>query len=343
MLQSGSSFPVSTSLPLLLTALILLVIAVFSPFMGFEAGGKENNITLAQGIANVFEYDEPIFALLAFGMVVIYPVVILGALLVIISGYRSRMARYRWFRTLLRWARLGTDWTMVEVFIIGIMVSLVKISSMADIQLGEGFFLYCAFAAMFTITIRKIDFEELSSEDYGSGHHHHRRPYSIQNTMAWLVTSVLLYIPANTLPIMTTYHFGEPSHNTILSGVIYLWDKGSYLIATVIFLASIVVPLGKIITLSYLCLSVYRKDVNALKTKTRAYEITEVLGKWSMIDVFVVLTLVTLVQLGHTIAIHSNLGVLAFAGVVICTMLAARSFDPRLLWELQTNSEPRNP
>ena len=164
---------------------------------------------------------------------------------------------------------------------------------------------------------------------------HLRKPYSLQNTIAWLITSILLYIPANTVPVMTTYHFGEPSHNTILSGVIYLWEKGSYLISTVIFLASIVVPLGKIITLSYLCISVYRKDVTALKAKTRAYEITELLGKWSMIDVFVVLTLVTLVQLGHTIAIQSNVGILAFAGVVICTMLAAKSFDPRLLWDLQ--------
>ena len=173
----------------------------------------------------------------------------------------------------------------------------------------------------------------------GCGSHcHARKPYSLQNTLAWLVTSVLLYIPANTLPIMTTYNFGEPSHNTIISGVIYLWEKGSYLVASVIFLASIVVPLGKIITLSYLCLSVYMKDVTALKTKTRAYEITELLGKWSMIDVFVVLTLVTLVQLGHAIAIHSNAGVLAFAGVVICTMLAANSFDPRLLWDLSETS-----
>ena len=178
----------------------------------------------------------------------------------------------------------------------------------------------------------------------GCGSHcHARRPYSLQNTVAWLITSVILYIPANTLPIMTTYNFGESSHNTIISGVIYLWEKGSYLVASVIFLASIVVPLGKIITLSYLCLSVYMKDATALKTKTRAYEITELLGKWSMIDVFVVLTLVTLVQLGHTIAIHSNAGVLAFAGVVICTMLAANSFDPRLLWDLESKPSAENP
>jgi paraquat-inducible protein A len=165
-----------------------------------------------------------------------------------------------------------------------------------------------------------------------------RKRYSLQNTVAWLLTSVLLFIPANVLPIMTTYSFGEPSRNTIISGVIHLWEQGSYLISLVIFLASFVVPLGKIISLSWLCISVFQKDHSSLQTKTRVYQITELLGKWSMIDVFVVMTLVTLVQLGHTIAIHSNSGVLAFAGVVICSMFAAHSFDPRLLWDLHPES-----
>lgn len=161
LLESGNPFPATTSLPLLLTALLLLTYALFLPFMGFEASGRENTITLAEGIANVFEYDEPVFALLAFVMVVIYPAVMIAILLILVSGFRTRIARHRLFRKLLRWAKAGTDWTMVEVFIIGIMVSLVKISSMADVQLGEGFFLYCAFAVVFTITIRKIDVEEL--------------------------------------------------------------------------------------------------------------------------------------------------------------------------------------
>lgn len=150
------------------------------------------------------------------------------------------------------------------------------------------------------------------------------------------MTSVILYIPANALPVMTTQTLTYDSSNTIASGIIELWTHGSYLIATVIFFASLIVPIGKILILSYLCLCLVRRDSVSLKTKTRAFEITETLGKWSMIDVFVVLTLVSLVQLGHLASIHSNPGILAFAGVVFSTMMAARSYDVRLLWDSAT-------
>lgn len=159
---------------------------------------------------------------------------------------------------------------------------------------------------------------------------------SLQKTLAWLITSVILYIPANVLPVMTTQTLTYDSANTIASGIIELWTHGSYLIASVIFFASLIVPIGKILILGYLCLCIIRKDAITLKTKTRAFEITEALGKWSMIDVFVVLTLVSLVQLGHIASIQSNPGILAFAGVVIATMMAARSFDIRLLWDSAT-------
>lgn len=163
-----------------------------------------------------------------------------------------------------------------------------------------------------------------------------RSKSSIQKTLAWLITSVILYIPANVLPVMTTQTLTYDSSNTIASGIIDLWAHGSYLIAAVIFFASLIVPIGKILILGYLCLCIIRKDAITLKTKTRAFEITEALGKWSMIDVFVVLTLVSLVQLGHIASIQSNPGILAFAGVVIATMMAARSFDIRLLWDSAT-------
>ena len=170
LLESGGAFPAAISFPLLLTALILLVLAVFSPFLGFEASGRENQITLAEGISNVFHYDEPVFALLAFVMVVIYPAILIGTLLLLTGISRRRTSHYHFPRTLLKWTQMGTDWAMVEVFIISIMISLVKISSTADIQLGEGFFLYCVFAVIFTITVRKIDMGELWK--YQMSHEH---------------------------------------------------------------------------------------------------------------------------------------------------------------------------
>lgn len=155
---------------------------------------------------------------------------------------------------------------------------------------------------------------------------------SIQRTWAWLLTSVLLYLPANFLPIMYTRTWGNIRENTILGGVITLWHHGSYPIAVVIFVASVLVPIGKILALSVLCLSVQFRHPDALKHKARLYRATELVGRWSMVDVFVVGILVALIQLGNIMTILPGPAALAFAGMVFTTMLAAISFDPRLLW-----------
>lgn len=155
---------------------------------------------------------------------------------------------------------------------------------------------------------------------------------SIQHTWAWLLTSVVLYIPANLLPIMRTRFLGEETGNTILGGVLVLWEHGSYPIATVIFVASVLVPLGKMIILGYLCLSVQLDSRYAPAQRTRLYRITEIVGRWSMVDVFVVAILVALIQLGNVMSIFPGMAALAFAVMVVTTMLAAMAFDPRLLW-----------
>jgi paraquat-inducible protein A len=162
---------------------------------------------------------------------------------------------------------------------------------------------------------------------------HLRVAGSIQRTWALLITSALLYIPANTLPIMRTNFLGEETENTILGGVVVLWRSGSYPISLVIFIASVFVPIGKIIALGWLCRSVQTRSTRSRRQKTQLYRLTEFVGRWSMVDVFVVAVLVALIQLGNIMSIYPDWGALAFAGVVFFTILAALSFDPRLLWD----------
>lgn len=162
---------------------------------------------------------------------------------------------------------------------------------------------------------------------------------SIQHTWAWLVTSMVLYVPANFLPIMVTRLLGKETENTILGGVVTLWEHGSYPIAIVIFVASVLVPLGKMMVLAWLCLSVQRSSTFALSQKTKLYRVTEFVGRWSMVDVFVVGILVALIQLGNVMSILPGWAAVAFAAMVVATMLAAMAFDPRLLWE-RANEEP---
>ena len=162
---------------------------------------------------------------------------------------------------------------------------------------------------------------------------HLRNPDSIQRTLALLITASLLYIPANILPIMTTYQLGRPTESTIIGGVVLLIHHGSYPIAGVIFIASVMVPISKLIALGWLCWSVSRRHGTSHQQRTRLYRAAELVGKWSMTDVFVVAILVALIHLGGLIRITPGAAALAFGGVVIVTMLAAESFDPRLIWD----------
>lgn len=155
---------------------------------------------------------------------------------------------------------------------------------------------------------------------------------SIQHTLAWLVTSVVLYLPANFLPITYTRFLGKDTESTIIGGVVTLWEHGSYPIAIVILVASVLVPIGKIFVLAWLCLSVQLNSSFALSQKTKLYRVTEFVGRWSMIDVFVVGILVALIQLGNVMRILPGTAALAFAAMVVTTMLAAITFDPRLIW-----------
>ena len=164
---------------------------------------------------------------------------------------------------------------------------------------------------------------------------HFRIPHSLSRTWALLITAMILYIPANALPIMSTRYFGQTSTDTIISGVVYFLASGDWPLALIIFLASVVIPLLKILTLIYLLISVHRQSLIKPAERTRLYRITEFIGRWSMVDVFVIAILTALVHIGVLVNIEPGWGATAFGGVVILTMLAARTFDPRLIWDHQ--------
>jgi paraquat-inducible protein A len=162
---------------------------------------------------------------------------------------------------------------------------------------------------------------------------HLRKPASVQNTIALMAAAAALYIPSHLLPVMTVVELGDVTHNTIIGGMMTFWRTGAYPIAIVIFTASILIPLLKIAALSWLCAAATGKVHPSPTTLGKVYWFTELLGRWSMVDIFVVGILVSLVQLGNYMTITPGPGALAFAGVVMLTMFAAMSFDPRLLWD----------
>lgn len=162
---------------------------------------------------------------------------------------------------------------------------------------------------------------------------HQRKNDSIQRTLALLITASLLYIPANLYPIMYTDQLGSTEASTILGGVMLLIDLGSAPIALVIFVFSVVVPSGKLIAMFYLVWTVERHSSLDPRQRSIMYRVTEFIGKWSMVDVFVVSILVALVHLTGLLVIRPGVAAVCFCGVVIITMIAAESFDSRLIWD----------
>lgn len=164
---------------------------------------------------------------------------------------------------------------------------------------------------------------------------HHRKPNSIGRTWALLLASMIFYIPANLLPVMFTDLFGSGSENTIMSGVIEFWEGGSWDIALLIFIASVAVPCMKFLVLGTLLVTCQRRSRWALRERSRLYRFVELIGYWSMLDVLVVALVAALVQFHALSTIEPRLGILFFGFVVVLTMLAAMSFDPRLIWDAE--------
>jgi paraquat-inducible protein A len=160
-----------------------------------------------------------------------------------------------------------------------------------------------------------------------------RRPHSIQYTWALVVAAAICYIPANALPVLTTTALGSTESDTIIGGVIFLYTSGSWPLALIVLVASVMIPLGKLVALAYLLIQVQRGAVRNRHDSARMYRMVEFIGRWSMLDVFVDAFVVALVQLQPLMSVEPGPGVIFFMAVVVLTMLAAQNFDPRLLWD----------
>ncbi|MDQ3186747.1 MAG: paraquat-inducible protein A [Pseudomonadota bacterium] len=162
---------------------------------------------------------------------------------------------------------------------------------------------------------------------------HSRKPDSLNRTWALVIAACIMYVPANMLPVMTTVSLFAEQQDTIMSGIIHFWVSGSWVLAVIVFIASFLVPLFKLSVLILLLIMTRRHSDWRLLQRTKLYRLVEVTGRWSMLDVFVVTLLAGLVQIKGFATVHAEAGIAAFAAVVVLTMLASLSFDPRLMWD----------
>ncbi len=358
------------TLALALTGLVFFIVANTYPFLAMRIEGFIQETTMLTGIIGLYNQGMPGLATLVLMTALVFPLLqILGLVYIYLPIKFGKMAwEAAWVLRMLQHLK---PWGMMEVYLLGILVSMIKLAKMATIipGLASVAFLVLIFilAATFSGMNPNDIWQRLRVPDEGkdnfsgpakvTGCHscrlicqvpltnshyncprcgapvHYRKANSINRTWALVIAAAIFYFPANIFPVTYTAALGNVQADTIMSGVIYFLLSGSWHIALIIFVASVVIPLMKLIVLVFLLISVRRKSKWQPEERVRLYRITEAVGRWSMVDVYVVTILVSLVQLGPMANITAGQGAIYFSAVVVITMFAAESFDPRLIWD----------
>lgn len=352
-----------------ISALFMLVLTNLFPFVGMDAAGSHRDMDFLDTSAVLLSENYPWLAILVWLFIQAIPAFCMIAIVYLKLGMYIRLP------ALVQTARLLyalKPWSMVDIFLIGLIVSFVKLLTHFEISLGMSFWAFCMFCLLHLRTFQVVDRHELWSRiapapqpvqgkiagETGLSQQlkvcncctalveleqptcsrcgtkvRQRIPASIQKTLALLFTATILYIPANLLPMMETVSLGDSIESTIISGIILMWQDGAYPVAIVVLLASVVIPVLKIAVMFWLCYLTTLPQSERSQHGTWIYPVVDWIGRWSMVDVLVVAILAALVRFDALVGVYPGMGTFVFACVVIITMLAAMSFDPRLLWD----------
>ena len=360
------------TLALVISAIVLFTIANVFPIISMQAEGHEMATTLFSGVEYLFTNDMKLLAGLVFLTSIGAPLIQLTGLLYILLPLNFGWIPWH-APQVYRIVRIITSWSMLEVLMLGILVSVVKLAALATVIPGIALWSFGILIFFIAAILSDLDtemlWEQISNntesnalQHFGNGatlancHNCHllstiaadhaesscprcdsalhlRKPNSMARCTALLIAAIVMYIPANVLPVMVVTSLGETEGDTIMGGVIYLATSGDWPLALIVFIASIFVPSIKLIILSFLLISVRFKSQWCPKERTRLYRLTEMIGRWSMVDIYVDALMAALVQIQGLMVIEVGVGAIAFGAVVVLTILAAKAFDPRLIWD----------
>ncbi len=366
-----------------LVAIFLFICVELMPFMRISVAGLYVEMNIRETVTAILNDEFKLLGVFIYCCMQLFPFLCLLFIVVIYFCFLKKI-NPSFLSFFAHWFFKLKEWSMIEVFMVATLVSMVKLISMADVSLEGGFYCFCVFIFFYVKVVSSVDqwyvwnrivkLDRFMNRLYLVGSKasdnglircencdaintlrndrciccnmniEPRKKHSLQRCLAFLMAAIIMYIPANTLPIMITEYMGSSSPSTIMDGVIYMWQTGSYPIAIIIFVASVLVPIMKIGILLSLCYCIKFHRNKSTKYKTKLYHITEFIGKWSMVDVFVVAIMTALIQMGSLMTIYPGAASLSFCLVVILTMLSANSFDSRYLWDQvgkSKNLEPR--
>ncbi|MFL6605385.1 MAG: paraquat-inducible protein A [Steroidobacteraceae bacterium] len=385
-LAGSATGRIGAPLALASAALICLIPATVAPLMVVSSYGASREAWLPSSASALWQDGFPSLGLLVALFSIALPYVFLGLLIWVLGslrfGGRSVGRAFRWVKHL-------RPWVMTEVYLVGCFVSYSRIKAVSTVTVEVGGWSLVAAGLLLLIAVTQLDERtvwemlrpgnaarrdskgippahprsincticDLIVGEAAAGQHcprcgatlRPRKARSIQRTLAFVLAGFVLYIPANTLTVLTTVQFGREEHNTILSGVLELIRNDLWPLAIIVFTASIILPLIKLCGLTWMLAAIRFRSDRFLVARTRLYRSIDAIGRWSNIDIFSVAVLVAILQFGSLTAVHAGGGLVAFAAVVIITMLATLVFDPRLMWDaggaqadaLQGGARPR--
>ena len=369
------------ALALYLSALVLFLLANAFPLLSLRLHGTVQEATIPGCARLLANLGWPGLSTVLITTVILAPLAHLGGMVYV-------LAQIRWPRSnpltawIFRIVEQFGAWGMVEVFILGIIVSYVKLAKMAVVVPGPSIYGLGAFIIIAAAAVSALDtgsvWEALASQSAQAPSKppiaartareanliacpscrllspmqdtacprcgatlQSRKLQSRERTWALLLTAGFLYLPANLLPVMRVVSMGHVQSDTIMGGVRYFLRTGSWPLALIIFIASVLVPILKIIILAILLISERQGSTRWPEQRARLYRLTELVGRWSMVDIFVITLMVALVELGSVATISPGPGSVAFALMVFSTILAVQFFDPRLAWDSLTPTPAR--
>ncbi len=368
MLRRTRRDPIGVPLALYCAALVLLLISCSSTMLSVSRIGLSHQADLLTGPIGLTEHGMwPLGALVLFTTIGAPLLKILGSVYVLGGVRLANPPRH--LRTVFAWMEHLRPWSMVEIYLLGVFVAYTKLGALVQIDIGTAMYALGALLLTLIAADALMDpqavWEAMDSRGLTVWHAdkpgpdaigcdtcglvarpvahgrcrrcfarlHARKPDSVARTWALLFAAAVLYIPANLYPVLTVIQLGSGEPSTILGGAKELLDGGMWPLAALVFFASVAVPMLKLVGLGLLLISVQRGWTARLRDRTVLYRIVRWIGRWSMIDIFMDSILVALVQFGGIVTIDPGVGAVFFAAVVILTMLAAESFDPRLMWD----------
>jgi paraquat-inducible protein A len=359
---------IDSALALTVAALLLLIPAASLPLMRVTSFGVPRRNWLPTGVEALWNYGFASLSIVVFIFSIAIPFIYLGLMVWVLGGIR--LGPTASLGKLFRWTAALRPWVMLEVYLVGCCVAYTRLEAIGSVGVGVGG--WCLMAATTAAVLATLKLDEQSVWDALPPHGaqrigkqaiscetcelmidarneqrpcprcgatlHRRKPDSIQRTFALVITGYLLYVPANLIPVLSVEHFGHPDPSTIVGGVHELITNGLWPLAIIVFTASVLVPLVKLFGLTLMLVMTRLRSRRALVFRTRLFRFIDRIGRWSNIDLFMISILVALVQFGVLTSVRPEPGSIAFAAVVIITMMASRNFDARVMWDAA--SEP---